>query len=69
LQLKNSTTTSLQIKVSDPLPPDTLFYKAAGGAWDGVVCMDHDQGLGKSCGMTSYGIPNTIQQESQNPLQ
>jgi 4-hydroxythreonine-4-phosphate dehydrogenase len=30
---------------SDPLPPDTLFYHAARGAWDAVVCMYHDQGL------------------------
>ncbi len=30
---------------SDPLPPDTLFYHAARGGWDAVVCMYHDQGL------------------------
>lgn len=30
---------------SDPLPPDTLFFHAARGAWDAVVCMYHDQGL------------------------
>ncbi len=30
---------------SAPLPPDTLFYQAAHGAWDAVVCMYHDQGL------------------------
>ncbi|MDB6134935.1 MAG: pdxa: 4-hydroxythreonine-4-phosphate dehydrogenase pdxa [Verrucomicrobiales bacterium] len=28
-----------------PLPPDTLFYKAARGAYDAVLCMYHDQGL------------------------
>lgn len=28
-----------------PLPPDTLFYHAARGAWDAVLCMYHDQGL------------------------
>ena len=28
-----------------PLPPDTLFYHAARGAYDAVVCMYHDQGL------------------------
>jgi 4-hydroxythreonine-4-phosphate dehydrogenase len=33
------------IKASDPLPADTLFGKAAGGAYDGVVAMYHDQGL------------------------
>lgn len=31
--------------VDGPYPPDTLFYKAAGGAFDAVVCMYHDQGL------------------------
>ena len=28
-----------------PLPPDTLFYHAAKGVYDAVVCMYHDQGL------------------------
>ena len=28
-----------------PFSPDTLFYQAANGAWDGVLCMYHDQGL------------------------
>ena len=28
-----------------PLPPDTVFYQAAMGQWDGVLCMYHDQGL------------------------
>ncbi|MEP6809041.1 MAG: 4-hydroxythreonine-4-phosphate dehydrogenase PdxA [Chthoniobacterales bacterium] len=28
-----------------PLSPDTVFYHAAAGAWDGVLCMYHDQGL------------------------
>lgn len=28
-----------------PLPPDTVFHAAAGGEWDGVLCMYHDQGL------------------------
>ena len=28
-----------------PLPPDTVFYHAAQGRWDGVLCMYHDQGL------------------------
>lgn len=28
-----------------PLPPDTVFPQAVGGAWDGVLCMYHDQGL------------------------
>ncbi len=30
---------------SAPQPPDTLFYHAARGAWDAVLCMYHDQGL------------------------
>ncbi len=33
------------IVASDPLPADTLFGKAARGAYDGVVAMYHDQGL------------------------
>ena len=28
-----------------PVPPDTVFYQAAAGQWDAVVCMYHDQGL------------------------
>jgi 4-hydroxythreonine-4-phosphate dehydrogenase len=28
-----------------PLPPDTLFYHAAKGQYDAVLCMYHDQGL------------------------
>jgi 4-hydroxythreonine-4-phosphate dehydrogenase len=28
-----------------PFSPDTLFHHAANGAWDGVLCMYHDQGL------------------------
>ncbi|HKK90510.1 MAG TPA: 4-hydroxythreonine-4-phosphate dehydrogenase PdxA [Desulfobacteraceae bacterium] len=31
--------------VTGPLPPDTLFYHAAKGKYDAVVCMYHDQGL------------------------
>ncbi len=33
------------IRATGPLPPDTLFYHAASGAYDAVVCMYHDQGL------------------------
>jgi len=34
------------IEVSGPLPPDTVFYKAAQeGRYDAVICMYHDQGL------------------------
>lgn len=31
--------------VSGPYPPDTIFYHAAKGHYDAVVCMYHDQGL------------------------
>lgn len=34
-----------QINVSGPFPPDTIFFKAAAGDFDTVVCMYHDQGL------------------------
>ena len=33
------------IAASGPFPPDTIFYHAAGGDYDAVVCMYHDQGL------------------------
>jgi 4-hydroxythreonine-4-phosphate dehydrogenase len=33
------------IDASDPLPADTLFYKARNGYYDIVVAMYHDQGL------------------------
>ncbi|MCX5727234.1 MAG: 4-hydroxythreonine-4-phosphate dehydrogenase PdxA [Nitrospirae bacterium] len=33
------------IRASDPLPADTLFGKAAKGAYDAVVALYHDQGL------------------------
>jgi 4-phospho-D-threonate 3-dehydrogenase / 4-phospho-D-erythronate 3-dehydrogenase len=33
------------IEASDPLPADTLFYKARNGLYDIVVAMYHDQGL------------------------
>lgn len=28
-----------------PLPPDTVFFRAANGEFDAVLCMYHDQGL------------------------
>ncbi len=34
-----------EAEVSGPWPPDTVFYKAANGSFDAVVCMYHDQGL------------------------
>jgi 4-hydroxythreonine-4-phosphate dehydrogenase len=33
------------IRVEGPFPPDTVFFKAASGLYDAVVCMYHDQGL------------------------
>ncbi len=33
------------IAVDGPFPPDTVFFKAANGNYDAVVCMYHDQGL------------------------
>ena len=33
------------IRVQGPYPPDTVFFKAAAGEFDAVVCMYHDQGL------------------------
>lgn len=33
------------IDATGPCPPDTLFYYAAQGKYDAVVCMYHDQGL------------------------
>lgn len=33
------------LHVSGPFPPDTVFYHAAKGAFDAVICMYHDQGL------------------------
>jgi 4-hydroxythreonine-4-phosphate dehydrogenase len=34
------------IDVSGPYPPDTVFFTASRGAYDAVVAMYHDQGLG-----------------------
>jgi len=34
------------IDASGPLAADTVFAQAVGGAYDAVVCMYHDQGLG-----------------------
>lgn len=33
------------LQVEGPIPPDTVFFKAAAGLYDAVVCMYHDQGL------------------------
>lgn len=34
-----------QAHFAGPLSPDTVFYQATAGRWDGVLCMYHDQGL------------------------
>jgi 4-hydroxythreonine-4-phosphate dehydrogenase len=31
--------------IAGPFSPDTIFYHAAQGDWDAVLCMYHDQGL------------------------
>jgi 4-hydroxythreonine-4-phosphate dehydrogenase len=31
--------------IRGPFSPDTIFYHATNGEWDGVLCMYHDQGL------------------------
>jgi 4-hydroxythreonine-4-phosphate dehydrogenase len=31
--------------IAGPFSPDTIFHRAVGGEWDGVLCMYHDQGL------------------------
>ncbi|HEX8076491.1 MAG TPA: 4-hydroxythreonine-4-phosphate dehydrogenase PdxA [Chthoniobacterales bacterium] len=31
--------------IRGPFSPDTIFYQAANGDWDAVLCMYHDQGL------------------------
>jgi 4-hydroxythreonine-4-phosphate dehydrogenase len=36
---------TMGIDVSGPVPPDTLFYHAAAGRYDAVICMYHDQAL------------------------
>ncbi len=36
---------SAGIDAAGPFPPDTVFYRAACGDFDAVVCMYHDQGL------------------------
>ena len=33
------------VHVTGPHPPDTVFYQAARGMFDAVICMYHDQGL------------------------
>ena len=34
-----------EVSFAGPFSPDTIFHRALGGEWDGVLCMYHDQGL------------------------
>jgi len=36
---------TMDIPLQGPFPPDTIFFKAARGEYDLVICMYHDQGL------------------------
>lgn len=36
---------SVPVSLSGPFPPDTVFFRAYNGEFDGVVAMYHDQGL------------------------
>ncbi len=45
------------IDATGPLPPDTVFMRATKGAFDGVVCMYHDQG---HIGMKTLGLDTTV---------
>ncbi len=36
---------AVEAEISGPWPPDTIFHKAAGGQYDAVIAMYHDQGL------------------------
>lgn len=35
----------MDITLQGPFPPDTVFFQAARGEYDAVICMYHDQGL------------------------
>jgi 4-hydroxythreonine-4-phosphate dehydrogenase len=35
----------MDIPLQGPFPPDTIFFQAANGEYDAVICMYHDQGL------------------------
>ena len=35
----------MDIPLQGPFPPDTIFFQAARGEYDAVICMYHDQGL------------------------
>jgi 4-hydroxythreonine-4-phosphate dehydrogenase len=44
-QLQSAISNLQSAIIAGPFSPDTIFYHAASGAWDGVLCMYHDQGL------------------------
>ena len=44
-QLQSAIGNRQSAMVAGPFSPDTIFYHAAMGDWDGVLCMYHDQGL------------------------
>jgi 4-hydroxythreonine-4-phosphate dehydrogenase len=44
-QLQSAIGNRQSAMVAGPFSPDTIFYHAANGEWDGVLCMYHDQGL------------------------
>ena len=44
-ELQSATGHRLSAIVAGPFSPDTLFHHAVAGAWDGILCMYHDQGL------------------------
>ena len=44
-QLKSAICNLQSAIIAGPFSPDTIFYHAANGAWDGVLCLYHDQGL------------------------
>jgi 4-hydroxythreonine-4-phosphate dehydrogenase len=44
-QLQSSILNSPSSIFDGPFSPDTIFFHAANGDWDAVLCMYHDQGL------------------------
>src|SRR5262249_12026594 len=45
LNRQSPTTTRSSPIFAGPLSPDTVFFHAANGEWNAVLCMYHDQGL------------------------
>ncbi|MBN1865153.1 MAG: 4-hydroxythreonine-4-phosphate dehydrogenase PdxA [Victivallales bacterium] len=47
--------------VTGPVPPDTVFFRAARGEFDAVVCMYHDQGhIAMKCSGLDDGVNVTL---------